>query len=171
MDVDFNPDTHTSTAFFTYNYRDVLITKQNSKGDFEWFKNSPLRIDLELNFGLVYKQYIAVATDKNIFILNDEYGKNMKRIMKGDYSPDDLTSIKEFPGSNFVSTSFATSDGKMEHKLIFENDGFTFAPCLTNKLTFMPSSKSDLFIPYKPKEIIIYTDNRGKDSFSKIKFD
>ena len=168
---DFNPDTHTTTVFWTYKYRDVIVAKLNTNGEFEWVDNVPLRLNVELNFPLVYMQYIAYATSKAVYILADEDPKNEKIMAKKTYDADDVHEIFEIPGSNFACTSFSSADGKMEHKTISSNDKYSFGPLLEKHLQFMPSPTSQLFISGKDKEIIIHTENKGKDRFSKITFD
>jgi hypothetical protein len=168
---DFNPDTHTTTLFWTYKYRDVLVAKLNANGEFEWVENVPLRLNVELGFPLVYMQYIAYATPKRVYILADEDPKNDKIMKQKDYDAEDVKEIFEVPNSNFACTSFTSSDGKMEHKVLFNNDKYCFGPLLEKHLQYMPSPSSQLFIPGKANEIIIHTENKGKDRFSKIVFE
>ena len=85
-----------------YEYMDVIVAKLNAKGEFEWIKNSPLRNEMVLGqVAHVFKQYIAVATSKNLYILNDDHPKNIERYAKADFEPKDLKSVKGIHGSNF----------------------------------------------------------------------
>lgn len=89
-----------SNTYWDYEYMDVIVAKLNSQGKFEWIKNVPLRNELRMNFAHVFKQYIAVSTNKNIYILCNDHPKNIARYEKADYEPSDLKSVSTIHGSN-----------------------------------------------------------------------
>ena len=162
-----------NNGYYTYEYMDVIVGKLNSKGDFEWIKNSPLRQNDKVNGAPhVFKQYIAFATSKNLYILNDDHPKNIERYQKADFEPKDLKSVSGIHGSNFVCNTMALSDGVVTKRtVLMKNDDYCFAPIQERNPQFMPPSDTEIFVPSENNEIFIYTEDRGKDRFSKIKFD
>lgn len=162
----------TSNSYWQYEYMDVIIAKLNSKGEFEWIKNSPLRNEMRMNYAHVFKQYIAVATSKNIYILNDDHPKNIERYKKDDFEPKDLKSVQGIHGSNFVCNTVSLSDGKVtDRKVLMENDDYCFAPIQERNPSFVPPQDCEIFVPSANNEIYIYTEDRGRDRFAKIKFE
>lgn len=155
-----------------YEYMDVIVGKLNSKGEFEWIKNSPLRQVVELgNIAHVFKQYIAIATDKNLYILNDDHPKNIERYQKADFEPKDLKTVRGIHGSNFVCNTMSLKDGSiMERNVLMKNEDYCFAPIQERNMQFVPPSDCEIFVPGKNNEIFIYTEDKGKDRFAKIKF-
>lgn len=160
-----------SNSYWQYEYMDVIVAKLNSKGEFEWIKNVPLRNEMRMNFAHVFKQYIAVATSKNLYILCDDHPKNMERYEKADYEPKDLKSVQGIHGSNFVCNTVALSNGAISRKVVFENEKYCFAPIQERNPQFIPPSDCEIFVPSKNNEIFIYTEDRGQDQFGKLKFD
>lgn len=160
-----------SNSYWQYEYMDVIVAKLNAKGEFEWIKNVPLRNEMRMNFAHVFKQYIAVATTKNLYILCDDHPKNMERYEKADYEPKDLKSVQGIHGSNFVCNTVALSNGAISRKVVFENEKYCFAPIQERNPQFMPPSETEIFVPSKNNEIYIYTEDRGQDQFGKLKFD
>lgn len=160
-----------SSTTYNYDYMDVIVAKLNSKGVFEWIVNSPLRNDMSLKFQHVFKQYIAYATDKNLYILNNDHPKNMARYEKSDFEPRDLKSVGGIHGSNFVSNAIDLKTGKISRQLVFENEDFCFAPIQERNPQFIPPSDCEIFTPGNKGEIFIYTEDRGVDRFGRIKFD
>ncbi len=160
-----------STTSYNYDYMDVIVAKLNSKGVFEWIVNSPLRNDMSLKYQHVFKQYIAYATDKNIYILNNDHPKNMARYEKSDFEPKDLKSVSGIHGSNFVSNAIDLKTGKISRQVVFENEDFCFAPIQERNPQFIPPSDCEIFTPGNKGEIYIYTEDRGVDRFGRIKFD
>jgi hypothetical protein len=149
---------------------DVIVAKLNSQGKFEWVKNVPLRNELRMDFAHVFKQYIAVATNKNIYILCNDHPKNLARYEKEKYEPSDLKSVTGIHGSNFVSNAVDLKTGAIVRMVVFENDKYCFAPIQERNRQFMPPSECEIFLPGKNNEIYIYTEDRGKDQFGKIIF-
>lgn len=156
-----------------YEYMDVIIGKLNSKGEFEWIKNSPLRNEMILGqVAHVFKQYIAIATPKNLYILNDDHPKNIERYQKADFEPKDLKSVRGIHGSNFVCNTVSLKDGSVtERNILMKNEDYCFAPIQERNPQFIPPSDCEIFVPSKNNEIFIYTEDKGQDRFSKIKFE
>ncbi len=156
-----------------YEYMDVIIAKLNSKGEFEWIRNAPLRNEMMLgSIAHVFKQYIAVATSKNLYILNDDHPKNIERYAKADFEPSDLKSVKGIHGSNFVCNVVSLGDGKVTNRVVLmKNEDYCFAPIQERNVQFIPPSDCEIFVQGKDNEIYVYTEDRGKDRFAKIKFE
>lgn len=157
-----------SSTYWEYEYMDVIVAKLNSQGKFEWIKNVPLRNEMRLNFAHVFKQYIAVTTNKNLYILNNDHPKNLARYEKEKYEPSDLKSVNGIHGSNFVCNAVDLGSGAISRSVVFENDKYCFAPIQERNRQFMPPSECEIFVPGKTGEIYIYTEDRGKDQFGKI---
>lgn len=161
-----------SSSYWQYEYQDVIIAKLNKSGEFEWVKNSPLRNEMRMNFPHVFKQYIAVATQKNLYILNDDHPKNIERYEKADFEPKDLKSVQGIHGSNFVCNTVSLVDGKVtKRNVLMKNDDYCFAPIQERNPQFIPPSDCEIFVQGKDNQIYIYTEDKGRDRFSKIKFD
>ncbi len=160
-------------VYWTYEYMDVIVAKLNAKGEFEWIKNSPLRVNVDRqNYKHLFKQYIALATSKNLYILNDDHPKNIERYAKADFEAKDLKSVRGIHGSNFVCNTMSLQDGKVtERKVLMENEDYCFAPVQERNPQFIPPSDCEIFVQSKNNEIFIYTEDKGQDRFSKIKFD
>jgi hypothetical protein len=161
---------NSNRTYWEYEYMDVIVAKLNSQGKFEWVKNVPLRNELRMDFAHVFKQYIAVATNKNIYILCNDHPKNLARYEKEKYEPSDLKSVTGIHGSNFVSNAVDLKTGAIVRMVVFENDKYCFAPIQERNRQFMPPSECEIFLPGKNNEIYIYTEDRGKDQFGKIIF-
>ncbi|HWY10737.1 MAG TPA: hypothetical protein VN026_05390 [Bacteroidia bacterium] len=165
----------TSNGYWLYEYQDVIIAKLNAKGEFEWIKNSPLRNVMQLNSGApahVFKQYIAYATSKNLYILNDDHPKNIERYAKADFEPSDLKTVRGIHGSNFVCNVVSLADGKVTNRVVLmKNEDYCFAPIQERNPQFIPPSDCEIFVPGKDNTIYIYTEDSGRDRFATIKFD
>lgn len=163
----------TNNGYYTYEYMDVIVAKLSSNGEFEWIKNSPLRQEDKVDGAPhVFKQYIAVATSKNLYILNDDHPKNIERYKKADFEPKDLKTVSGIHGSNFVCNTMALTTGEVtDRTILMKNDDYCFAPIQERNPSFMPPSDTEIFAPSSNNEIFIYTEDRGRDRFSKIKFD
>ena len=110
-----------------YEYQDVIVAKLNAKGEFEWIENSPLRQAMVMSYAHVFKQYIAVATNKNLYILNDDHPKNIARYEKNDFEPSDLKTVSGIHGSNFVCNTMNLKDGKITNRLVLmKNEDYCF---------------------------------------------
>jgi hypothetical protein len=164
--------TTTSVGYteYKYEYMDVIITKLNANGQFEWIRNIPLRNEVRMTYGHVFKQYIAVPTEKSLYILCDDHPKNMARYEKDDYEPSDLKTVQGIHGSNFVSNQVSLANGSIKRSVVFENEDYCFAPIQERNINFIPPSECEIFVNSKDNEIFIYTEDRGRDQFGKIKF-
>ena len=162
-----------NNGYWKYEYMDVIVAKLNAKGEFEWIKTSPLRNNTTVNnTAHVFKQYIAIATSKNLYILNDDHPKNIERYQKADFEPKDLKSVTGIHGSNFVCNTMSLKDGSVtERNVLMKNEDYCFAPIQERNPQFMPPSDCEIFVPGKNNEIFIYTEDKGKDRFAKIKFE
>jgi hypothetical protein len=159
-----------NSSYWEYEYMDVIVGKLNAQGKFEWVKNVPLRNEMRLDFAHVFKQYIAVATSKNLYILCNDHPKNMARYEKESYEPSDLKSVNGIHGSNFVSNAVDLKTGAIVRGIVFENEKYCFAPIQERNRQFMPPSECEIFVQGKNNEIFIYTEDRGQDQFGKIIF-
>jgi hypothetical protein len=160
-----------TNVYYQYEYMDVIIAKLTSKGEFEWIQNVPLRNEMRMDFQHVFKQYIAYATDKNLYILCDDHRKNMERYEKPDFEPRDLKSVTGIHGSNFVCNAVDLKNGRIKRSVVFENEEYCFAPIQERNPQFIPPSDCEIFVSSKNNEVFIYTEDRGKDQFGKLKFD
>ncbi len=158
------------SSYWKYEYMDVIVSKLNTNGQFEWTKNVPLRNDMEMPFSHVFKQYIAVPTEKSLYILCNDHPKNMARYEKDDYEPGDLKTVEKIHGSNFVSNQVDLAKGTIKRSVVFENEKYCFAPIQERNMAFMPPSECEIFVPGKDNEVYIYTEDRGRDQFGKLKF-
>jgi hypothetical protein len=164
----------TSSGYWNYEYMDVIVGKLNAKGEFEWIRNSPLRNAMQVNSQIahVFKQYIAVATSKNLYILNDDHPKNIERYQKADFEPSDLKTVRGIHGSNFVCNVMSLADGKVTNRVVLmNNEEYCFAPIQERNPQFVPPSDCEIFVQGKNNMIYIYTEDRGRDRFANIKFD
>ena len=159
-----------SSSYWEYEYMDVIVAKLNSNGQFEWIKNVPLRNEMRMQFAHVFKQYIAVPTDKSLYILCDDHPKNMARYEKDSYEPSDLKSVIGIHGSNFVSNQVDLANGSIKRSVVFENEDYCFAPIQERNPYFIPPSECEIFVNGKKNEIYIYTEDRGRDRFGKLTF-
>ncbi len=154
---------------FNYKYMDVIVAKLNAKGQFEWVSNAPLRNNVNgLMVEHCFKQYFAVPTEKNIFIYNNDHPKNLARYAKADFEPKDLGTVTGIHGSSFVFSSVSLATGKVVHKLVFENDTYCFATVQERNPQFMPPEEAEIFVPEGKNAVIVYTEDKGKDRFTKL---
>ncbi len=164
----YNSQTGSSTTYYAYEYQDVIVAKLNSSGEFEWIQNVPVRISLRLNYPHIFKQYIATATDNNIYVFFNEHPKNMTLYAQSIIDPDDFRAMSGIHGTNFVCSQVSCSDGAKKHFLVFENDTYCFAPIQEKDPNFFPPPECENFVKDKSNTIFIYTEDRGKDRFTKL---
>ena len=160
--------TGTSSTHYNYEYQDVIVAKLNSSGEFEWMKNIPVRIDMTLSYPHIFKQYIATATESNIYVFFNENQKNSKLYSQTNIDPDDYKSMTGIHGSNFVGSQISCSDGTAKHFSVFENEKYCFAPIQEKDPNFFPPSDCEIFVKDNKNDIYIYTEDRGKDRFTKL---
>ncbi len=153
---------------FSYEYMDIIVAKINSNGEFEWITNSPLRNATVLNDNPhVFKQYIATASSSGLYLFYNEHPKNVERLQKPDYKPKDLKTQKYIHGSNMVYSKI-TPDGKMVHKVAYENEDYCFAPIQERDIKFLPPEDAEIFVQATGDDIIIYVEDRGKSKFATV---
>lgn len=156
---------------FMYEYMDVIVAKINVKGEFEWISNSPLRNGTTTTDNPhVFKQYIAFASSKGIYLFYNEHPKNVERLKKPDYEPQDLKTQYYIHGSNLVFSKI-TPDGKVQHEVAYKNETYCFAPIQERDIKFLPPEDAEIFVAGKGDEIIIYTEDKGKGRFNKLKME
>ncbi len=166
----FGMSSYNSNTYWEYEYMDVIVAKLDKQGKFEWVKNAPLRNEMRMDFAHVFKQYIAIATSKNLYILCNDHPKNIARYEKNDYEPSDLKSVRTIHGSNFVCNAMALATGKITRSVVFENEKYCFAPIQERNRQFMPPSECEIFVRGANNEVYIYSEDRGRDQFGKITF-
>jgi hypothetical protein len=153
---------------FTYEYMDVIVAKINAKGEFEWVANSPLRNGVTTSDNPhVFKQYIAYASTKGVFLFYNTHAKNAARLAKADFEPSDLKTSMYIHGTNFVYSKI-TADGKMKHDIAFKNETYCFAPIQERDIKFLPPDDAEIFVEGKTDELFIYLEDRGKGRFSRL---
>lgn len=153
---------------FIYEYMDVIVAKINSKGEFEWITNSPLRNGTTtIDNPHVFKQYIAVLSSKGLYLLYNEHPKNVERLKKPDYEPKDLKTQVYIHGSNLVYSKIDAS-GKLIHDVAYKNETYCFAPIQERNIQFLPPENAEIFVKGKQNEIFIYTEDRGKGRFCRL---
>ena len=153
-------------------FMDVLVAKLNSKGEFEWIQNSPLRVVIESSVPPpMYKQYFAYSTNSNIYIMCDDNEKNLDIYKEKDFTPKKLKDVKTIHGTNFVCNAISVENGSIKRSLVWNNDEYCFAPVQEKNPQFRPPTDCEIFVPSKNNEIFIYTENKGLDKFVKLKFD
>jgi len=156
---------------FMYEYMDVIVAKINVKGEFEWISNSPLRNGTTTTDNPhVFKQYIAFASSKGIYLFYNEHPKNVERLAKPDYEPQDLKTQYYIHGSNLVFSKI-TPDGKVQHAVAYKNETYCFAPIQERDIKFLPPEDAEIFVAGTGDEIIIYTEDKGKGRFNKLKME
>jgi hypothetical protein len=162
---------HVSTyVTYKYEYRDALVAKLNDNGGFDWIKAAPLRMKLDLTRPHLFKEYLAFASDGEIYILGNENARNLQLCTQQSYSAKSMKWVQGIHGSNFVYSAITLKDGSMTHNLIFKNETFCFAPIQEKDPNFMPPPECENFVQAKKHEIIIYTEDRTVERFSRLVF-
>ncbi len=167
----YNPSTRSTTAYWMYDYKDILVAKLGSTSTVEWVKNVPFRYSMRMNSPHVFMQYFAFNTDTTLYLFYDDNHKNFKDndYTIDNYDPRDIRYYASIHGSNFVSSSIDLPSGKMKREIVFQNKDYCFTPIQENNLQFIPANNTQVFVPDGKKEIIIYTEDRGRERFSKLK--
>lgn len=156
-------------TYWQYEYMDVIVAKLNEKGEFEWITNAPLRNNMRLDYPHVFKQYIAVPTANSIYILRNDHPKNMKLYAERSFDPRDLKSVTGIHGSSFMGSVISLKDGSIKNSQVFENESYCFAPIQERHPRYVPPSDAEIFVPAGSNEIILYTEDRGRDRFTRLK--
>ncbi len=75
-------------------------------------------------------------------------------------------------GSNFVCNTMSLTDGRIiKRSIVMVNEDYCFAPIQERNPLFMPPQNAEIIVRGKGNEIFLYTEDRGKDRFSKMKFE
>jgi hypothetical protein len=165
----YNPSTRTTSSYWMYDYKDILVAKLSGKQNVEWVKNIPFRYSMRMNSPHIFMQYFAFATDSTLYLFYDENHKNFRDFTLENYEPREVKYYGSIHGSNFVSTHIDLPTGKMVHEVVFRNEDYCFTPIQENNLQFIPANNTQVFVPDDKKQIIIYTEDRGAERFSKLK--
>lgn len=165
-----------------YQYKDVFIAKFNTNYKWDWVKNIPLRIEFKQKDPHYSSQYIAYATNKNIYILNNDSKGNIKLFEKPKLDVRALRYSTKARGSNFVCREISLNDGSIKHKLVFKNENYCFDPTpsfsdftgpfppYSERKYYYPSSDTHVFVTGAKNEIYIKTENSLKSRFLKLHF-
>ena len=153
---------------YQYEYQDIIVSKINTKGEFEWISNSPLRNGITVaGYPHVFKQYFAVLSSKGLYLFYNEHPKNVERLAKPDYEPSDLKTSFYIHGTNMVYSKI-TPDGKVKHEVAYKNETYCFAPIQERDPNFYPPEDAEIYVDGGKDEIIIYTEDKGKGRFCKV---
>lgn len=158
-----------NSSYWLYEYMDVIVAKLNAKGEFEWITNAPLRNEMRLGSPHVFKQYIAVTNGSSLYIFRNDHPKNLKLYDERSYDPRDLKSVIAIHGSSFIYSKISLQNGSITNDLVFDNKDYCFAPIQERNFKYMPPSECEIFVPVSGDEIILYTEDRGRDKFVKLK--
>ncbi len=160
----------TVTAFWEYEYRDVIVCKWSQEGKFVWIKNAPMEVKLMLKAPHLLKQYFVMTANNQIYFLCNENPKNLKLYNAEKFDQDAMEATSGVMGSNFVYSSLSMDDGTFHHGLVFSNDEYGFAPNTEADVRFMPPPECENFVSGGINTAIIYTEHRGAGRFSKLSF-
>ena len=130
-------------------------------------------------------EYISFANQNKIYVLNNESPFNLKIYSNPKHRPESILFYNNIVSSNLVFSSINMDDGSIEHKLLFQNKQFCFAPSpyiFYSEKTFILDTYHHVKVYHSSFEkeepflkcsdgVIIYTHQDGKDRFSKVKFD
>lgn len=155
---------------YIYRYMDIIVAKITSAGEFEWVGNAPLRNEVILGGLHVYKQYFALNTSKGLYFFYNEHPDNVDILASKDFEPDDLKYQRTIHGSNFAYSKISPQ-GIVSHAIAFKNKDYCFAPIQETNLDFTPPQEAEIFVNGKQNEVFIYTEDRGKGRFCKVKIE
>ncbi len=175
-----------TVTMVTYNhdYYDITAVKYNPEGKFEWVKKLPFRFSTDDKGPSYFDDYVAFINNKKIYVLNNENIFSLKNTMKTNDSKN-MAYYTDVRWTNFVYSSLTTDDGNYEHKLIFTNKPYCFVPSVNpdihttiikpyirslSKKMKLQFEWEELFLQNN-NEVIIFTNQKGKDRFSKFKVD
>lgn len=152
-------------------YMDVIVSKLNSHGQFEWTQNIPFRQSVRTAYKHLFKTYIAMGSSKNVYILGNEHPENMDIYLKKDYEPKDLQPVEGPRGCNFICSAVALTNGDIKRYLVLVNKDYCFVPIQERDPKLLPPKDADISVFSNNNEMFIYTENRGRDRFAKLKFE
>lgn len=165
----YNYNTRSTTSYWMYDYKDILVAKLNSNMEIEWIRNIPFRYAMRMNNPHVFMHYFAYNTDENLYLFYNENQKNFTGPTYDGYEPNKIRYYGSIHGSNFIGTSIDLKTGTLKRQLVFENDDYCFAPIQENNLQFVPDNNTQVFVSDGKDQLIIYTEDRGRERFSKLK--
>jgi hypothetical protein len=165
----YNPSTRSSTSYWMYDYRDILITKLNSSNEIEWIKSIPFRYAMRMSNQHLFMHYFSYSTDEKLYLFYNEHQKNYRADNYATYDPSNFRYYGSIHGSNFIGTSLDLKTGALMQELVFNNDDYCFAPIQENNLEFVPADNTQVFVSDGKNSIIIYTEDRKRERFSRLK--
>jgi hypothetical protein len=166
----YNPSTRSSTSYWMYDYRDILVAKLNTANEIAWVKNIPFRYSMRMSNQHVFRHYFAYNTNERLFLFYNENPKNFKADNYASYDPLKFKYYGSIHGSNFIGTEVDLAIGNLSQQLVFKNEKYCFAPIQENNLQFVPADNTQVYVSDGSKNIIIYTEDRKKERFSKLQF-
>jgi hypothetical protein len=166
----YNPSTRSTTSYWMYDYRDILVAKLNSSNEIEWVKNVPFRYSMRTSYQHIFHHYFAYNTDDQLYLFYNENPKNFKADNYSNYDPIKFKYYGSIHGSNFIGTGLDLKSGMLNQQIIFKNEKYCFTPIQESNLQFVPGDNTQVFVSDGPKNIIIYTADRKRERFSRIKF-
>jgi hypothetical protein len=164
----YNYNTRSTTSYWMYDYKDILIAKLNGNMDIEWVQNIPFRYAMRLNNPHVFMHYFAYNTNDNLYIFYNENRKNFTGPTYDGYDPKKIRYYGSIHGSNFMGATIDLKSGNLKREIVFENDHYCFAPIQENNLQFVPANNTQVFVSDGINRIIIFTEDRGRERFSKL---
>lgn len=165
----YNPSTRTTSAYWLYDYKDIIVAKLSNRSTIDWVKNIPFRYSMRLNSPHIFMQYFAYNTENNLYLFYDEHRKNFSDYGFDNYEPKKIKYYGSIHGTNFVAATVNLASGNMTHQVVFRNSDYCFAPIQESNLQFVPSNNTQMFVDDGKDRIIIYTEDRGNERFSKLK--
>ncbi|MGZ3885012.1 MAG: hypothetical protein ACXVPQ_03395 [Bacteroidia bacterium] len=166
----YNPSTRTTSAYWLYDYKDILVAKlSNQSTTVDWIRNIPFRYAMRMNSPHIFMHYFAYNTENNLYLFYDENRKNFSDYTFDNYEPKKIKYYSSIHGTNFVAASINVNSGKMDRQVVFRNDDYCFAPIQENNLQFVPANNTQIFVDDGKDRIIIYTEDRGNERFSRLK--
>lgn len=157
-----NDETH-----WEHEYRDVIVAKVNSKGEFAWTNELSVRNIVTTETPHTFNQYFATSGTKNINIFYNDFAKNASVYEKAGYDSKELTSTTSIPGSVFQQARISLTDGALRRTVIMQNDSLCFTPSQEGDSRFAPGAAS-LILPAAPGEIIFYSGLSDRRYFCKL---
>jgi hypothetical protein len=118
----------------------------------------------------VFRHYFAYTTNDRLFLFYNENPKNFKADNYATYDPVKFRYYGSIHGSNFIGTEVDLRSGSLNQQLVFTNEKYCFAPIQENNLQFVPADNTQVYVSDGSKSIIIYTEDRKRERFSRLKF-
>ncbi len=167
----YNPSTRSTTSYWYYDYKDILVAKLNGSNNIDWVKNIPFRYSMRMNNPHIFMHYFVYGTPANLYVFYDDHHKNYTGNTFGDYDPKKIKYYGSIHGSNFIGAQINLGTGTLTRQIVFENKDYCFAPIQENNLQFIAANNTQIFVSDGKSQIIIYTENRGAERFTKLKLE